>query len=60
MNEDDVNMITYFWQEKHDVTRWSSWEERKEAIRKSRPELVAAVENLTIAQRTLSALVRDL
>ncbi len=53
----DKSMICYFIQEKGDINRWSSWEERKADIGAEYPELIAALNNLIIAKRTLNAIV---
>lgn len=60
MSEDEKATIKYFWTEKGDVTRWCEWDEHKEEIRKTNPELVAAVDNLVVAKLTLTAIVRSL
>ena len=57
MTESDMNDLSYFWTEKCDLERWCYWEERKEAIRKTHPEIVAAWENLKVAKRTMSAVL---
>ena len=56
----DRNMISYFIKEKGDITRWSSWEKRKKDIGSEYPELIAALNNLTIAERTLNAIVEKI
>jgi hypothetical protein len=60
VTEDDINMIDYFINQKGDITRWCHWEKRKEEIEKEYPELIAALNNLTIAERTLNAVVKNI
>ena len=40
---EDILMMSYFHHEKGDVTRWSSWEKRRETIRHDFPELLTAI-----------------
>jgi len=42
ITENDVNMLCYFWKHKGDITRWSSWEERKHLF----PQVVEAMEKI--------------
>jgi len=60
ITDSDKNMICYFIQEKGDITRWCDWEKRKTDIAIERPELIAAINNLEIAKRTLSAIVENI
>ena len=60
MNESDIEMIRYFWEEKGDITRWTSWEDRKPEIKKYHPGLVYAVEQIEFLSRVLDAIVRNL
>lgn len=60
MTEGDKNMICYFIQEKGDIARGGDWEKRKRDIEIERPELIAALNNLRIAQRTLTAIVENI
>lgn len=57
ITEEDRRMIRYFIEEKGDVTRWCSWEEKKAAIFATWPELRAALHNLDIAERNLKHIV---
>lgn len=57
LTENDKNMLNYFWTQKGNLERWSSWEKRKEAIRKVRPEIVEAWERYKSAIRVLDALI---
>lgn len=60
VTQSDIHSIEYFFNTKGDVTCWASWEERKPAIEAELPELVRAIENLTIAEKTLSRIVSDI
>lgn len=60
LSESDKEMISYFWEECGDLKRWSAWQEKLPAIKEEYPELVAAVENLEIAKRTISAIVKSI
>ncbi len=57
VTDDDKRMICHFIREKGDITRWTDWEERKADIGVEYPELIAALDNLIIAERTLNAIV---
>lgn len=58
LTSEDKSSIQYFWEEKGDLTRWTGWKEKLDIIKSEYPELVRAVENLTIAERTISAIVK--
>lgn len=58
MTQDDLNMIAYFILERGDITRWSQWEERKPVIVKEFPELLAALDALTVAEQTVRSIVQ--
>ena len=60
LTEEDVSIIQYFHQDKDDITRWAGWEECKQRIKGSHPELIQAIEQLTVAERTLNAIVKGL
>ena len=60
VTEDDLNMIAYFILERGNITRWSQWEERKPVIAKEFPELLAALDALTVAERTVRAIVQNM
>jgi len=59
MTENDKTMIDYFFNDLGDIERWSSWEDRKGDIAAEYPELIAALDNLTVAERTLRAVVKS-
>lgn len=60
ITDTDRNMICYFIKEKGDITRWSNWLERKADIEAEYPELIVALASLTIAERTLRAIVESI
>ena len=50
----------YFLEEKGDITRWSRWEDRMPIIQKEYPELIQAMLNVKLAERTLTAVLQDM
>lgn len=60
LTEDDKAMISYFWTERGDMTRWVFWEEKLPDIEKELPHLIDAMRRLESAQKTLDAIVRSL
>ena len=60
VTEEDRRNLNYFYFEKDDITRWAYWDERKADFREEYPELIAAMDNLVIAQRTLTAVVEKI
>lgn len=56
----DYALVRYFILDKGDVTRWVGWEKARPTFRRLHPELLAALEQLTIAERTLKAVVNAL
>lgn len=58
LTPEDKSSIQYFWEEKGDLTRWVEWNHKIDIIKNEYPELIRAVENLTIAERTISAIVK--
>jgi len=53
ITQEDLNMVKYYIEEKGDVTRWSGWEEKKDAIQSFYPELHHALHNLAKAELDL-------
>ncbi len=60
ITDTDKRMICYFIKEKGDITRWSSWEDRKADIEAEYPELIAALEQLLVAERILDLVVEKI
>lgn len=60
VTEDDIRMIDYFLNEKNDIERWSSWAARKPDIEAEYPEFIAALKQLEIAEKTLSAVAKSM
>jgi hypothetical protein len=58
MTEEDLNMLDYFWFQKEDIERWSSWKERRGIIQQSHPEIVKAWDDYQTARRILSAIIK--
>ena len=52
INDDDLNMMDYFYNERGDLEHWSSWEQRKEEIRKLNPELIFAYDIMVLSKKT--------
>jgi len=57
--EQAMDMLLYFWTEKGDVTRYTKWGELEfmDMLRRERPEVIVAVEQLRVAERTLTAVL---
>ena len=56
----DINSIGYFLKEKGDIERWSSWEDRKEAIINEFPELEKALRDFAASTRILDIVTEDI
>jgi len=57
---DQIDSIKYFILEKGDIERWSGWKDAKPLVETEVPELIHALIQLTIAERTLRAVVNSL
>ncbi len=57
ITNDDKNSITYFHRWKDDITRWCSWEDRKEAIFEEVPQLKRAMDDVKSAEDYLNYVV---
>ena len=60
VTEEDINSITYFWEEKGDLEAWIDWEKRKPIIERERPEIVQAWSDYQLSISTLDAVVKSL
>ncbi len=60
ITEEDRRTIRYFVQEKGDITRWSEWDEKKDAIFATWPQLRVALHNLDVAERNLDMIVEGI
>lgn len=60
MNEDDMESVKYFLLDRGDVTRWTGWEKSKPEFQREYPEFIAALDQLTIAERTLRAVAKQM
>ena len=60
ISEDDINAVTYFWEEKRNLDRWCDWQERKEDFVKEFPELIKAWDDYRTSVRIMDAVVRSL
>lgn len=56
----DIMMIDHFLKERGDIERWTRWKERKPVIEKEFPELINAMVNLDIAEKTLNRIVDNI
>lgn len=56
----DIMMIDHYINERGDITRWSSWEDRKEDIMNEFPELVTALQSKDIIEKTIERIVNDI
>lgn len=60
LTNSDLRSLVYYWQEKGDITRWVSWEEKKPLIKARFPEIVDALERFKSAEKTLDILIQNL
>lgn len=60
LDEDDYNMINYFYFHKGDITRWASWEDKKPLFEKYHPELIDAIKRVESAEKTLKVIIKNL
>ena len=60
LSDEDKNAIAYFILEKGDVTRWASWEKKKDLVRQEFPELILTLDVFTTAEKTLDRIANDL
>ena len=60
LSDQDKAMIVYFWEEKGDLTRWCSWEEKKPMVEEEFPELIKALKDFDIAKKMISLTVRSI
>ena len=56
----DVRTVIYFIQEKGDINRWTEWDKKKKAIAAKYPHLIEAIERVSVAERTLAAVLKDI
>ncbi len=57
ITNEDRRMISYFINHKGDITRWTGWENKKAQVQEEYPELIAALNAVEVAERTLEAIV---
>ncbi len=60
LSSTDYAMIRYFILVKGDITRWVYWNEKKALVQKLHPELIVALEQKIVADRTIKAIVESL
>lgn len=60
VDESDIDMIKYFWQEKGDIERFSSWSELLPALKENYPHLISAWENYKRSEKILNCVVNNL
>ena len=53
----EARTCKYFWEQKGDVESYVHWDKIKQELKATRPEVVAAVDALNIAKRTLTAVL---
>ena len=56
---EDARMCVYFYEAKGDVTHYVEWPKIRERLLTERPEVVAAVDALVVAERTLTAVLNN-
>lgn len=57
ITDDDRLMIVYFIRVKNDITRWASWEEKREAVKEAYPELIESIARVEAEEKTLYAIL---
>jgi len=57
---EQIGSIKYFILEKGDIERWTGWDETKPLVEAEFPELIHALTQLTIAERTLLAVTNSM
>jgi len=60
LSGEDMQSLRYFYEEKGDMTRWTGWDDALPALKEYHPELLEAMRQLDIAERTLTAILRAL
>lgn len=58
-NEDDLNMIRYFWEEKGDIFRYASFEDIEVSVRRDFPQLFEAWDNYLKSIENLNNICKD-
>lgn len=56
--EDQISMLTYFWQEKGDLERWVGFD--REKLGREFPAVLKAWDDYKASEAVLSAVIRDL
>ena len=56
LTSEDLRSIDYFLSEKHDITRWSSWDERRSIIETAMPDLKGYLDTLDEIKRVKAAI----
>lgn len=56
----DLKSVVYFWEEKGDVERCTSWARQRELLAQHYPEVLLAWQQLKMAERTMKAVVKDM
>ena len=57
LNRHDYANFDYFHNRRADITEWPGWKARKPLFKEHHPELIAAMENLKLAEKTLSTII---
>jgi hypothetical protein len=57
ITDEDRRMINYFIRVTGDITRWSSWEEKREAVKEAYPELIESIARVEAEEETLYAIL---
>ena len=60
LTKTDIKDAYYFIKYKGDCNRWSSWEKKKPLFEKEFPELVKALNDLELAEKTLVDVIETL
>ena len=60
LTEEDLNNLQYFWQEKEDLERFSSFEELKPLLEKEKPEVLKAWNDYKTSRKILDIVIDNL
>ena len=60
IKEEDIYSVIYFWEDKGDLDRMSSWDELRDDFAKEYPELIKAWDNYKTAARIMDIVVNSL
>jgi hypothetical protein len=60
LTTEDRLAIVYFWQEKGDLRRWTSWDEKREDIQEEFHFLIQAHDQYVLMEELIDKVVEDI